>query len=77
MGEHSARDARSVGNDQGKPDAKTRGANPESGSEFAEQQRPHFTTSVDQRELDSDLPEQTQGMALKDDAAPGADAQGG
>jgi len=59
------------------PDAATHAADPESGSEFAEQQRPHFATSMDQRELDSELPEDTQGMAIKDDAAPGADAQGG
>lgn len=59
------------------PDAVTRSADPESGSEFVEQQRPHFATSMDQREIDSDLPEETQGMALKEDAAPGADAQGG
>jgi hypothetical protein len=61
----------------GESEAASRAADPESGGEFAEQQRPHFTTSVDQRELDSDLPEETQGMALKEDAAPGAAAQGG
>lgn len=86
-------DAKSVGNDEGQylghgeselgrkrtgdPDRMAEPADPDSGAEFAEQQRPHFTTSMDQRELDSDLPEETQGLALKEDAAPGADSQGG
>lgn len=47
-------------------------------AQFVEEQRPHFTTSMDQRNFeDAEQDPETEGMALKEDAAPGADAQGG
>lgn len=58
------------------PDAPTSPAEIEGGSEFAESQRPRFTTSMEQREFGSGRPEEAAGMAIKDDAAPTADAQG-
>jgi hypothetical protein len=47
----------------------------EAGSEV-ETRRPLHPTTADQREYGKNLPEDAEGMAIKEDAAPGADAQG-
>lgn len=63
----------------GDPDrmAETSPPKPDRTAEFVEEQRPHFTTSMDQRDLDTERDPETEGMAIKEDAQPGADAQGG
>ena len=80
LGKYMGRGEEELGRQRtGNPDlmGESAAAEPERTAEFVEQQRPHFTTSVDQRDLDTDRDPETEGMAVKEDAAPGADAQGG
>ena len=81
LGKYMGRGEEELGRQRtGNPDlmAETTPPEPERTSEFVEQQRPHFTTSMDQRNYeDQERDAETEGMAFKEDAAPGADAQGG
>jgi hypothetical protein len=59
------------------PDAETTTPEAESGGDVTNLKRPYFPTSAEQREFGSGRPDELEGLAVKEDAAPGADSQGG